>query len=144
MKKNSVRRQPKMKLDTYLKLVEEFPLVEIQNEEHLIAASKFLDHVLQLGRLDSGETAYLNALTLIVEVYEEEHIKFPSTTPASRLRHLIEDAKGCTQADVSRATGISQGNLSEILKGRRRIALSHLAPLAKFFHVPQSVFLEDA
>jgi transcriptional regulator with XRE-family HTH domain len=46
-------------------------------------------------------------------------------------RHLIEDAKGCTQAEVSRGTGISQPIISEILKGKRRISMSHLAPLAR-------------
>jgi antitoxin component HigA of HigAB toxin-antitoxin module len=142
MKTAAARRKKKGKPDSYFELVKQFPLVSIKTDQQLARASKFLDHLLGQS-LDAGGERYLDALSDLVIVYEDAHVKFPSTSPASRLAFLIEDAKGCTQADVSRATGISQGNLSEILSGRRRIALSHLAPLAKFFHVPQSVFLED-
>ena len=130
-------------LDTYFELVKEFPLVSIKNDKQLASASKFLDRLLRRGELDAGEEQYLDALGDLVIVYEDEHCKFPPVNAASMLAFLIEDAKGRTQADVSRGTGISQPIISEILKGKRRIAMSHLAPLAKFFHVPQSVFLKN-
>lgn len=142
MKKLISRRKSENHLDTYFKLVKEFPLVSIKNEKQLALASRFLDHVLNSRELDSGEQEYLDALTDLIECYEEEHCKFPSVTAAALLAHLIE-ARCVTQADVARETGISRSVISEILKGKRRIALAHMGRLARYFRVPASVFLTD-
>jgi transcriptional regulator with XRE-family HTH domain len=50
------------------------------------------------------------------------------------LRHLIE-SRGVSQTHVARATGIGNSTLSEILKGKRKIARKYLGGLAKYFKV---------
>jgi HTH-type transcriptional regulator/antitoxin HigA len=142
MKKTTTRRKNENELDTYFKLVKEFPLISIKNEKQLARASKFVDHLLKSGELDSGEQEYLDALTDLIEIYEDEHCKFPPVSAAAMLSHLIE-ARCVTQAEVSRETGISRSIVSEILKGKRRIALAHMGRLARFFHLPASVFFTN-
>jgi HTH-type transcriptional regulator/antitoxin HigA len=140
----AARRKSESKLDSYFALVKEFPLASIKNDKQFDAAHKFLGELFKLKKLDSGQQVYFDALCDLIQVYDDEH--FPISAPSSEamLAHLIE-AKCCTQAGVSRATGISPSVISEILKGKRRLAMAHLGPLAKFFHVPASVFLpEDA
>ena len=63
-------------------------------------------------------------------------------TNAETLKRLIDDHR-CSQADVSRATGISEATISRILSGRRRISLRHIPALAKAFKVRPATFLDD-
>ena len=63
----------------------------------------------------------------------------PPVSDAEMLRHLVE-AKGITQTEVSRATGIADSTISEVLKGKRSLNRSHIGKLAKYFNVSPDVF----
>lgn len=128
--------------DTYLELVKEFPLVSIQDEKSLLKAQKFVDHLLELGKLDRGQEVYLDALSDLIGVYEDRHHRFPSVTLSALLEHLM-DARGVKQSTVAHSTGIPRSTVSEILRGKRKLSMSHIGPLAKFFRVPASVFLTE-
>ncbi|MGQ0636320.1 MAG: helix-turn-helix domain-containing protein [Planctomycetaceae bacterium] len=128
--------------EAYLAVVKEFPLVSIQSEAQLARAQKFADHLLSKGKLDAGEEQYLDALSDLIALYEDAHYQFPSVSTAELLAHLME-AKGITQADLSRKTGIPRSTVSELLSGRRQLSMSHIGPLAKCFRVPPSAFLTD-
>jgi antitoxin component HigA of HigAB toxin-antitoxin module len=39
--------------------------------------------------------------------------------------------------------GLAVSTISEILAGKRKLALKHIAELARFFGVKQAVFLDD-
>jgi HTH-type transcriptional regulator / antitoxin HigA len=54
------------------------------------------------------------------------------------LRHFIE-AKGVTQADLSRATGISKSSVSEVLAGKKPFSRQMIRKLAAYFQVDASV-----
>src|SRR3954468_20669933 len=56
--------------DTYFALVKEFPLTHIRDDEHLKEAQEAIDQLLQ-EELDEGAQAYLDALTDLVEIYED-------------------------------------------------------------------------
>jgi transcriptional regulator with XRE-family HTH domain len=56
------------------------------------------------------------------------------------LRHLIE-AKGATQAEAARATGIAESTISAVLAGNRRLNREHIEKLARYFHVGGQAFL---
>lgn len=128
--------------DTYFELVKEFPLVSIPDEESFVRAQQFVDHLLQIGKLDRGQEDYLDALSDLIGVYEDKHYQFPSVSLSALLEHLM-DAKGVKQAAVAESTGIPRSTISEILRGKRKLSLSHIGPLSKFFRVPASVFLTD-
>ncbi len=64
----------------------------------------------------------------------------PSVSDAGMLRHLIE-AKGVTQAEVARATGIAESTISAVLAGNRRLNREHIEKLARYFHVGGQAFL---
>jgi HTH-type transcriptional regulator/antitoxin HigA len=57
------------------------------------------------------------------------------------LLHLIE-AKGSTQAELARQTGVSRSTISEVLKGKRSISVEIAFRLADYFHVEPTLFLE--
>jgi HTH-type transcriptional regulator / antitoxin HigA len=55
------------------------------------------------------------------------------------LGHLIE-AKGVSQTEVSKATGIADSTMSEVLKGKRSLNRSLIGKLARYFSVSPDVF----
>jgi HTH-type transcriptional regulator/antitoxin HigA len=128
----------KRQQDTYLKLVQELPLVSIASEEHLTAAQAMIDALTDKKKLDGGEQAYLAALCDLVVVYEDRHHPIPDASDADLLRHLME-AKGVTQIQIHRETGLAKSGLSEILAGKKPFGKTMIGTLAAYFHVPTSV-----
>src|SRR5688500_8447407 len=104
--------------DSYLELILVFPLSSIRSDEHLDEAHKVMDRLLAKGELDDGEEIYLDALSDLVGVYEDEHHAIEPASDADMLRHLLE-AKGVTQAQLSREAGIARSTISEVLAGTK-------------------------
>ena len=125
--------------EQYLALIRVFPLVSIRDDTHLAAALAVLDDLLDRPRRSPGEEEYLHALTDLVETYEHAHVVIPPTSGVEALRFLMAE-HGLTQADLAPLFG-SPSIVSEVLAGKRRLALTHIARLAQRFGVPADVFL---
>lgn len=124
--------------DSYLELILAFPLSSIRSDEHLYGAKKVMDCLLAKGELDDGEETYLDALSDLVGVYEDEHHAIEPASDADMLRHLLE-AKGVTQAQLSQEAGIAKSTVSEVLGGKKPFSRQIIRKLAKFFKVDVSV-----
>jgi HTH-type transcriptional regulator/antitoxin HigA len=124
--------------DSYLQLVLAFPLSSIRSDKHLEAAQQVMDRLLAKGALDDGEETYLDALSDLVGVYEDEHHAIEPASDADMLRHLL-DAKGVTQAQLSEAAGIAKSTISEVLAGKKRFSRQIIRRLADYFGVDVSV-----
>jgi HTH-type transcriptional regulator/antitoxin HigA len=120
--------------DSYLDLVLMFPLTSIRSDEHLEAAQEMSDELLAKGELDEGEQLYLDGLSDLVADYEDEHHAIEPASDADMLRHLME-ARGVTQAQLHRDTGIAKSTISEMLAGRKAFTRQIIRKLADFFHV---------
>ncbi len=128
----------KCQQDTYLRLIQELPLVSIASDEHLDAAQAMLDRLTGRKKLDGGERAYLDALCDLVVVYEDQYHPIPTASDADLLRHLME-AKGVTQTQIHKDTGLSKSGISEVLAGKKPFSKAMIATLAAYFRVPTSV-----
>jgi HTH-type transcriptional regulator/antitoxin HigA len=115
----------------------------IRNERELDRATAVINSLLDRRRLSPAEQDYLDVLGDLVERYEDEAHPIADVSDAAMLEHLIE-AKGITQAQVARATGIAQSRISELLSGRRRLTRAQIEKLAAYFHVKPAVFLPIA
>jgi len=124
--------------DAYLELVQAFPLASIKSEEHLEAAQEVMDQLLAKGDVDDGEEMYLDALSDLVATYEDEHHAIAAASDADMLRHLLE-AKGVTQAQLSRETRIAKSTISEVLAGKKAFSRQLIRRLAEYFQVDVSV-----
>jgi len=120
--------------DSYLELVIAFPLSSIRSERHLAEAQKVMDQLLSKRKLDEGEETYLDALSDLVAVYEDEHHPIKPGSDADMLRHLL-DAKGVTQARLSQQTGIAKSTISEVLAGKKPFSRQVMRKLADYFGV---------
>jgi len=112
----------------------EFPLRTISSDDHLEAAQEVMDQLLAQGRLDRGQQAYLDALSDLVASYEDDHFPIEPASDADMLRHLL-DAKGVSQAQLHRETGISKSSISEVLSGKKPFGRPMIRKLAEYFGV---------
>jgi HTH-type transcriptional regulator/antitoxin HigA len=128
--------------DSYLELVLVFPLASIRSDEHLEEAQTFMDRLLAKGELDEGEETYLDALSDLVAVYEDEHHAIEPASDAEMLRHLLEE-KGVTQARLSQESGIAKSTISEVLSGKKPFSRQMIRKLADYFKVDVSVLASN-
>jgi HTH-type transcriptional regulator/antitoxin HigA len=119
-----------------------FPLSSIRSDEHLGEAQKVMDRLLAKGELDVGEEMYLDALSDLVGVYEDEHYAIEPASDADMLRHLL-DAKGVTQAQLSQEAGIPKSTISEVLAGKKPFSRQMIRKLADYFKVDVSVLARN-
>jgi HTH-type transcriptional regulator / antitoxin HigA len=124
--------------DAYLERILAFPLASIHSDEQLAAALAVIDRMLVQGKLNAGETLYLDALSDLVASYEDRHHAIAPSSDSDMLRHFM-DAKGVTQADLSRETGIPKSSVSEVLAGKKPLSRQMIRKLAVYFQVEPSV-----
>ena len=124
--------------DSYLDLVLTFPLASIKSDEHLEEAREVMDRLSAKGRLDHGEQMYLDALSDLAAAYEDEHHAIEPASDADMLRHFME-ARGVTQVQLHRDTGIAKSTISEVLAGKKLFSRQIIRKLADYFKVDVSV-----
>src|SRR5258707_3676518 len=124
--------------DSYLELVMAFPLASIKSDEHFQEAQKVMDRLLAQGELDDGEAMYLDALSDLVASYEDAHYAIEPASDAEMLLHFME-AKGVTQAQLSRDTLIPKSTISEVLAGKKPFSRRMIRKLADYFKVDARV-----
>ena len=128
--------------DSYLDLILAFPLSSIRSDEHLQEAQKVMDRLLGKSVLNAGAATYLDALSDLVGVYEDEHHAIEPASDADMLRYLLE-AKGVTQAQMSQQAGIAKSTISEVLAGKKPFSRQMIRKLAEFVKVDVSVLTRN-
>jgi HTH-type transcriptional regulator/antitoxin HigA len=123
--------------DSYLELILAFPLASIKSDDQLVAAQQVMDRLLA-RRLDTGEAMHLEALGDLVASYEDEHHALGPATDADLLRHLM-DARGMTQAQLSRVASIPRSSISEFLAGKKPFSRQMIRKLAHAFQLDPSI-----
>jgi HTH-type transcriptional regulator/antitoxin HigA len=125
--------------NSYMDLVRRFPLRPVRSEADLDRATSMIRSL--LGRkLDTGEREYLDTLSDLTRLYEEEHHPIKDLEPRELLAHLIED-HDISQRALAAAAEIPVSTISELLSGKRAFAVSHIQKLAAHFKVSPAVFL---
>jgi len=125
--------------DRYFELVRQFPLRPIRSDAELDEAAGMVDSLLARRDLAPEEEDYLDVLGDLIERYESEAHPMAPVSDAAMLRHLI-DAKGVSQTELSKASGIADSTISEVLKGKRSLNRGHIGKLAQYFGVSPDVF----
>jgi HTH-type transcriptional regulator/antitoxin HigA len=127
----------------YMQLIKRVPLVEITTEEDSAIAAEMLDELFDRFReLDEGEREYFNVLTMLRGNYETAAHPYvpPRLEPLQLLRFLMEE-NDTKQVDLVKLLGISSGNASEIVNGKRELTKEQIPVVADFFKVDPAAFL---
>jgi len=139
MNRTKTANRARASAGTYFALVKRHPLTSIRNEQELAAAQAVIDALLRED-LDGGKLAYLDALSDLVIVYEQEHYAVARLPPHELLGEMLEE-RGMSQADLGRATGLAKATVSELVTGKRHFTVNQMQSVAKVFGLPGTVFM---
>jgi HTH-type transcriptional regulator/antitoxin HigA len=126
----------------YLKLIERFPLRPIRSGVEHGKAVKILSDLIGSGSQTRGERDYTDALVLLIENYERNHVRFAAArmSPLDLLKYLMKE-HGMTAADLGRAMGTTRALASMILNGRRDISKANAKALGERFALEPGAFI---
>ena len=120
-------------------LLAALPLNVIRTEKTYQGAVRQLNMLLDAGGADENHPLALavHQLGEAIEAYEARRHPMPDLPPNEMLRSLMQ-AHGLSQKGLPEIG--SQGVVSEILSGKRKLNTRQIAVLASRFNVPESVF----
>lgn len=124
----------------FVSLVRLFAPRPIRTARQLRAAYHEIDRLMRLKRLSADQRDYLEVLSMLVEKYEATQAPPAEVSQGQMLEHLLE-ARGVTQAAVSKGTGVSASLLSSVRAGRRELSKENVRKLSAFFNVSPAVWL---
>lgn len=134
--------KPQKVSDSYIELVEFFPLRPITAKKQHEAALQIAEHLinaLNKKKADQGVEVYLQTLTDLISDYETKMFAAPEVSGREMLAYLM-DLKGLNQTDVAKELG-GQPNVSKVLKGERELNLRQIRELAAKFKVQPALFI---
>ena len=124
----------------FFALVQVFAPRPIRTKTQLRAAYREIERLMEMRKLTADQRDYLELLSMLVEKYEASQFPPTDVSQGQMLDHLLE-AKGVSQADVAKATGISATLLSNVRAGRRELSKDNVRKLSEFFNVSAAVWL---
>ena len=126
--------------EEYRKLRRVVPLGVLHSKAEYDKAVKTLDAVIdEVGEDENHPLVDLaDALSVFIEDYEQRHVKIPMGSGVEVLKLLMQE-RGLRQSDLADIG--SQGVVSEILKGKRKLNVRQIKKLAKRFNVSPAAFL---
>ncbi len=130
-------------------LFEYRPLVPIKTEEDYQASMDNLDILMNLARDHEKEFnrltrdgAYLAELAKFIEEYESNAAPQDDEVTGLEMLKFLMEQNSLTQKSLSDMLfGGHQGNLSQILKGKRELTVDHIRKLSKHFKISPAAFI---
>ena len=121
--------------------IEIAPLLTIRNESDYDAAVERLNILLDEVGDDENNPLYslLDTLGIIIEAYDNEHYPLPDCSGVEALIYLMEE-HSLSQSEIPEIG--SQGVVSEILHGKRKLNVRQIEALAKRFKVSPATFFD--
>jgi HTH-type transcriptional regulator/antitoxin HigA len=96
-------------------------------------------HALVMEKNHTSETRhYIELLTVLIEAWDNTHHAIENATPVEVLQSLMA-ANNLKQKDLAAMMG-TESIVSEVLKGKRKLTVEHIARLSKRFKVSPAVF----
>jgi HTH-type transcriptional regulator / antitoxin HigA len=117
------------------------PFLAIRTEHEYDAAVARLDALVDEVGDNSRDARYrlIETLSVLIEAYDREHHNLPEASSLEVLRFLMGE-HGLTQKDLPEIG--SQGVVSEVLAGRRRLNVRQIEALAVRFGVDAGAFID--
>lgn len=126
----------------WLKLTKNIPLSRIHSKKQYKIVVKAMEYLADIVNDNENHplVGLLEVLEVLIENYDREHNQIPTITGVEFLKNLMAE-HGLRQADLSDLG--SQGVVSEILSGKRRLNERHAELLAKRFSLPEELFTRN-
>lgn len=121
--------------DLFLDIVDDETLVRVT------AALEELDREMTASELQPHPLEEVaNSVMHRITAYEAQHFPIPDASGAEMLAFLLEQ-RGLSQHELSRATGIPQSTISNLIAGKREFTAAHARAFAQYFGGNPGAFL---
>ncbi len=128
---------------TYRELLDEVVPRTITSDAAYRRALRQIERLMRETRRTRAEDDMISLLAMLIEQYEIGlGYVTPQLSPPYRLAGLIE-ARGWTQTELARQSGVPRPTINEILAGKRSISKHAAIRFAKCFNLPLEEFLKD-
>ena len=111
---------------------------EAQYKKAINMLDELIDEINE--KSDPIKESLIDTLGTLIKDYEDRTIKEPKGDSVGALKYLLEE-HGLNQSDLQEIG--SQGVVSEILNGKRKLNLRQVVALSKRFSVSPSVFIDN-
>lgn len=125
---------------TFIELVAVCPTRPIRNDRELAKAHRAIEGLMDKPRLSKDEADYSEVLGMRVVKYEAA-IDPPQDVSHADMLAFYMEAKGASQAEVSRGTGISTTTISNVRAGRREFSRPDIRKLCGYFRCQAGAWL---
>jgi HTH-type transcriptional regulator / antitoxin HigA len=125
--------------EIYSQLLSTYQPWIIKTEEEKEQFLEIVEELLARKDLTPEEDTLLEFLVKLIEDFEDKHYQINSSTPASRLLHLME-AQNLKVDDLIDVFG-SLEVANKAIKGELKFSAKQAKVLAKLFHVNSSLFV---
>ncbi|KAA3659065.1 MAG: transcriptional regulator [Calditrichaeota bacterium] len=114
----------------------------IHTQVHYKRAIRLLDSLIDsvCEKPDPVKESLIDTLGTLIKDYEDRNIPEPKGDPIGSLKFLM-DEHGLKQSHLKEIG--SQGIVSEILNGKRKLNVRQIKALSQRFHVSPVVFIEE-
>lgn len=126
-------------LKIYTSLLSQYQPRIIKTEEENEIFLEIVEDLLSRQNLTPEEDALLELLVKLIEDFEDRHYQLNTSTPKSRLLHLM-DARSLEAEDLVEIMGSSEA-VVEVINDRVEISKKQAEALGRFFHVDPRLFL---
>jgi HTH-type transcriptional regulator / antitoxin HigA len=110
---------------------------EAENDKFL----EIVEELLSRPNITPEEDTLLELFVKLIEDFEEKHYQLNTSTPHSKLLHLME-VRGLSSADLVAILGSSE-ILAKVMNSELEITPEQALALGEFFHVDSSLFILD-
>ncbi|MBN1294233.1 MAG: transcriptional regulator [Candidatus Latescibacteria bacterium] len=112
----------------------------LHTEDQYNTAVTLLDELIDQVNIneDVNIESLIDTLGTLIKDYEDRNVPEPDTDPGGNLKYLMREHH-VKQSDLPEIG--SQGVLSEILSGKRKLNVRQIRLLSKRFHVSPAVFI---
>lgn len=124
--------------------IEDLPPVRVIHDdvEHAAALEHYRLAIARQPQAGTPEGDRLELLGVVIAAYEETRWSLPPAEPRDVIRMVME-GRGYTPADLAMVLG-SRSQASEILAGRRSLAVDHIRALSRQWLIPAAALLGAA
>ena len=128
-------------LPAWSEVIKNIPLSRITTKRQHQIAVKVMEYLIDIVNDNPKHqlNGLLEILEIMVEDYDRIHNQIPTISAAERLKNLMAE-HNLKQSDLPEIG--SQGVISEIISGKRRINRRQSAFMAKRFNLPENLFLD--
>jgi HTH-type transcriptional regulator/antitoxin HigA len=125
--------------ERYAELLSKYQPRIIKTEKENEAFLAIAEELMARPQLNLEEDVFLELLVHLIEEFEEKHYAIGSSTPHSRLLHLME-ARSLDYADLVSALGSIEVSKA-VVEEHSKIDLEQASALGQFFHIDPRLFI---